>query len=639
MESISIGRIHSNPETFEGSVKRILALAKDDRPHLVVTPNIAHVYQSRADEVLCQAYESADFAPPDGWPVVTAIRLLADEALAVERVAGSDLLLALCKEPVSVALIGGSGDSATVAAGRLSAENPDLRVALTEPVPRAELEDQHARADLIARIRKSAPDIIFIGLGAPRQEALGLELLDTIDQGVIMCVGASIEFAAGTLRRAPVILRKYRMEWFFRLMVEPRKLARRYMLSAPYFVTIVILEKARRSRKKNGIAADVNTEGLRFDRLIIHQFDPARPSPGGIDTCIRGLLAYAPTDLKIGVIGVDTSSAGNRCGNWEKHNLGGSDFWFMPVAHLDPADQVRRVPHSVRLVGGLLKYRARVPRSAVIQAHRMDTALSIRALMRKPLAYFVHTQESGLTGSTSDSMWRHAGRIHAKLERFVVRRSSKVFVFNEDYAELVSSWNPAAEFSPTWFDPRIIDLQKSDRDSNRVVWVGRLEEPKDPILALRAFEELVRLDPDQNWSLDILGTGTLLNETRRYATEMVGSDRVTVHGRVAPEAVASIMARSEVFLMTSHPGYEGYPRVLVEALASGAAAVVTTGADTGALVRNGSNGFTAESRDPAELATLIAKAASCSGEAPRRSVEHLEAPAVVARIFKSQIGV
>ena len=377
---------------------------------------------------------------------------------------------------------------------------------------------------------------------------------------------------------------------------------------------------------------------LRVDRLIVHQFDPARPSPGGIDSCLRGILRYLPDDLEVAVVGVATGvdHPGRRVGRWERHTLGGGrPFWFLPVVTLDPADQARSVPHSLRLLAGFLRFRRRVPRASVVQVHRMDSALALRALVRRPQVYLIHTQENGLTGATSDSFWRFAGRTHQVLERVVVGGASDVVVFNEDYTGTVQGWNPGSRFSPTWFDPALTTTTTTaERDPYRVLWVGRLEVPKDPALAVRTFAELVQLDPAHPWRLDLLGSGTLLTEVRRQVVDLPPdvAARVRVSGRVVPEAVAETMNASGVFLMTSHPGYEGFARVLVEAMACGLPAVVTEGSDTGGLVVDGSTGFVGD-RSPAQLAGLLARAAGLDRRVVQDAVVGLSAPLLVSQIL------
>ncbi|GAB2571047.1 hypothetical protein GCM10009593_05650 [Microlunatus antarcticus] len=374
------------------------------------------------------------------------------------------------------------------------------------------------------------------------------------------------------------------------------------------------------------------------DRLIVHQFDPARSSPGGIDTCLRGMCRYLPESAEVAVVGVDTGIGhpGRVLGRWERHDLGdGRPFWFLPVVALDPAEGARRVPHSVRLMAGLARYRSRLPRAEIVQVHGLNSALALKLLVRRPQAYFIHTQEQGLTGSTSDSFWRFTGDAHGVLERRTVGAAADVVVFNQEYSGVVRGWNPRARFSPTWFDPALItDRPEAERDPHQVIWVGRLEVPKDPALAVEAFATLVDTDPEQPWKLDLLGQGTMLEQVRAQVDALHPSiaGRISVPGRVAPREVADRMGAAGVFLMTSHPGYEGYPRVLVEAMASGLPSVVTEGSDTGGLVVDGRTGFVC-SRDPQELAARVREAAHLDRTQVRAAVADLSAPVLIKRIY------
>lgn len=373
------------------------------------------------------------------------------------------------------------------------------------------------------------------------------------------------------------------------------------------------------------------------DRLIVHQFDPARPSPGGIDTCLRGLSKYLPQNARVAFVGVDTGDgpADREVGRWETYEHENGSFSFLPVVQLDPADQRRRLPHSLRLVWGLFRFRRRLPRTTWVQAHRMDTGWVVPRIVRGRRAYFIHTQENGLTGQTSDSFWRRAGAIHKRLEKSVVSRAGQVVVFNEDYAGLVREWNPSTQYSPTWFDPDLIPSGETrERRDHHIIWVGRLEVPKDPRLAIDAFVELASRHPDAPWSLEMLGSGTLLPELQEHVRSLpaeIGS-RIALRGRVAPEAVAEAMSTAGMFLMTSHAGYEGYPRVLVESLASGLPAVVTEGSDTGRLIVDGDSGYVT-GREPREVAARLSDAVNLDRGRARACVAHLSAPEVITAIY------
>ena len=373
----------------------------------------------------------------------------------------------------------------------------------------------------------------------------------------------------------------------------------------------------------------------RIDRLIVQQYDAQRTlTIGGIDTCLRGVLEYSPPDVTIGVVGVlDDASGGGELGRWQKVRKGERDIWFLPVARIDTTRPKGVVPFSVRLIAGLLRYRARIPRAESLQAHRVDVGLATRLLFRGPLVYCIHTQERGLLGPTSDSFWRKFGDLHERLDRWIVRRAERVIVFNPAYAEKVRRWNPRTAAAPTWFDPAIT-VPAPDPHPPALVWVGRLETPKNPELAIRTFAVLAKSDPDEPWTFEVIGSGTLRPELEALIATLPPdvASRITLRGRLAAADVAEARSRSGVFLMTSHAGYEGFPRVLVEAMAAGLPAVVTEGADTGGLVQQGVSGFTC-GRDPQELADAVRAARGLDRAKVTEAVSALSAPRVVRENF------
>jgi glycosyltransferase involved in cell wall biosynthesis len=241
------------------------------------------------------------------------------------------------------------------------------------------------------------------------------------------------------------------------------------------------------------------------DRLVVQHYDP-RPvlTIGGIDTCLRGVLEYAPPGVTVAVVGVLEGGAGDGApGRWQTVRRGGRDVWFLPVARIDTTRPKRYLPHSARFIVGLLRYRTRIPRAASLQAHRVDVGLATRLLFRGPLVYCIHTQERGLLGPTSDSFWRFFGGLHERLDRWMVRRADRVVLFNPAYADKARRWNPRTIAAPTWFDPAVT-VPAPDLPPPTIVWVGRLETPKDPELAVRTFATLAHDDPAEPWTLEVL---------------------------------------------------------------------------------------------------------------------------------------
>jgi glycosyltransferase involved in cell wall biosynthesis len=226
-------------------------------------------------------------------------------------------------------------------------------------------------------------------------------------------------------------------------------------------------------------------------------------------------------------------------------------------------------------------------------------------------------------------------RIHEFIERLVIRRAEQVIVFNPDYVEQVREANPIAISSPTWYNPTVFGPgNRRDSDEIRICWVGRMERPKDPELALRAFLALDQ-NTDSRVTLTMVGSGT----ERGNLIDIVSTlpepirARIFLEGRLPPSSVAAVLQDSSIFLMTSVPGYEGYPRVLVEAMACGLPCVVTEGSDTGSLVRDGITGYVVSRREPAELAEAILQATMIDPKNAIDAVSDLDAPTVVRSLI------
>lgn len=374
------------------------------------------------------------------------------------------------------------------------------------------------------------------------------------------------------------------------------------------------------------------------DYLIVHQFDAAKTSPGGIDTVIRGIIKYTDPSISIAVVGVDTTLDPTRkLGSWEVHRHGNRTIYFLPVARLDPANQNRHIPHTIRLMAGVGRYRSRIPKARSIQCHRMDTALSTQFLLPAPLMYFIHTQVGGTTGSSSDSFWRFLGKLHPTLEKKITQRSSQVFAFSPERISQVQTWNSSAELSPTWWDPEQLETAKNnapERDPYRILWVGRIEKLKDPDLAVHAMRELMKIHPNKPWSLHFYGPGTQTDHLVEIVANQESSvaEKIYIHGRVEPEEITLQQACSGAFLMTSFPGYEGFPTVIVESLANGLPVIVTEGADPGHLVTNHLNGFVT-TRNPQEIAQKIFESTLLDRSKIPDTVSHLSAPAIVNKIM------
>jgi N-acetylglucosaminyldiphosphoundecaprenol N-acetyl-beta-D-mannosaminyltransferase len=180
---------------------------------------------------------------PDGMPIVWM------GPRSVERVYGPDLMLAVCDGGRAAGLrhffYGGHPGVATDLAERLSSRVPGLQVAGAFSPPFRDLSDKELAA-LKSEVAAAQPDIVWVGLGTPKQERFMAGAGRGLEAGLLIGVGAAFDFHAGRIRQAPRWVQRSGLEWLFRLCVEPRRLARRYLTTNPLFI-------ARAAGQKLGI--------------------------------------------------------------------------------------------------------------------------------------------------------------------------------------------------------------------------------------------------------------------------------------------------------------------------------------------------------------------------------------------------
>jgi N-acetylglucosaminyldiphosphoundecaprenol N-acetyl-beta-D-mannosaminyltransferase len=229
--------------TMRQSVTTVLDWCRQprgDAARYVVTPNVDHavLFNQRAD--LRAAYSEASLVLADGKPLVWAARLLKQPL--PERVAGSDLvpqLFASTNEPLRVFLLGAEPGVGEVAAERIEAQWPNVRV-VGAYSPSFGFERDATENDRIFEIVASAaPDLVIVGLGAPKQELWVHRHHRELAAKVVICAGATIDFLAGHRRRSPMWMRRFGLEWVHRLCTEPRRLASRYLRDAVVFPQLV----------------------------------------------------------------------------------------------------------------------------------------------------------------------------------------------------------------------------------------------------------------------------------------------------------------------------------------------------------------------------------------------------------------
>ncbi|GJG89208.1 N-acetylmannosaminyltransferase [Gemmatimonadetes bacterium T265] len=217
----------------------------------VFTPNVDHVVMAERDEAFRAAYAGASLSLADGAPVVWASHVLRPRV--PEKLSGSDMLLPIARLAASrgwrVYLLGGGPGSVAEAARRLRDEH-GVHVVGTDDARIASEPDPALDAPVVARLRAARPDLVFVALGAPKQELFIARSLAGMGPVVAVGVGASLDFLAGTLRRSPAWMSRAGLEWLYRLGQEPRRLWRRYLIQDPKFVLVVLRTLCRPRRER-----------------------------------------------------------------------------------------------------------------------------------------------------------------------------------------------------------------------------------------------------------------------------------------------------------------------------------------------------------------------------------------------------
>ncbi|MDB5295077.1 MAG: putative glycosyltransferase [Phycisphaerales bacterium] len=229
-------------------IEHILAELDDGRGGMVCTVNLDYLYRCRRDLQFDALVSEADLAVPDGMPVLWAGRLQGDRV--PERVAGSNLITTLNAAAAargrSIFLLGGSPGAADGAAAVLRAKFPHLRIAGIHVPPMGFEHSEKLWAELEQAITAAAPDIVWVALGAPKQERTTVRLRSALPRAWWLGVGNSFSFLAGQTPRAPRWMQRTGLEWVHRLVHEPSKLWKRYLVSGVPFALRLLAAAAYR---------------------------------------------------------------------------------------------------------------------------------------------------------------------------------------------------------------------------------------------------------------------------------------------------------------------------------------------------------------------------------------------------------
>lgn len=247
--------VRIDPISFDAAVDKMLGWMSQDgaNGHYVVTPNINHLVLYHEDERFRAAYSRASLVVADGRYIVLLSKVLRNAV--PEPVNGSDLVPAIFDTAqqratrIKVFLLGALEGVAECAAGKIVEHWSCVDIVGVYSPPMGFDNDPDESAAIRALIRDASPDLLVVGVSPPRQEIWLSENIGRMHVKSAICAGATIDFLAGKVRRAPRWMQRFGLEWVYRVMSEPGRLAPRYARDAAVMIWLLIREGWRRLRQ------------------------------------------------------------------------------------------------------------------------------------------------------------------------------------------------------------------------------------------------------------------------------------------------------------------------------------------------------------------------------------------------------
>lgn len=240
-----------NALTLEGLLDTVDRWVRYRERHYVCTLDVHALLEGLRAPDVQEIYQSASVVTPDGMPLVWLLRRAGYRQ--ADRVCGPDLMPALFERSEATGyrhfLYGSTTDTLQLLAGKLNSRFPRAKIVGSYSPPFRDLLPDECEA-ISVRINDAAPDIVWVGLGAPKQDRWMGAYRPSLQAPVLIGVGGAFDMLAGKVRRAPWIVQRSGCEWAFRMMQEPRRLCRRYLESNARFAFLLLQEALKPARSR-----------------------------------------------------------------------------------------------------------------------------------------------------------------------------------------------------------------------------------------------------------------------------------------------------------------------------------------------------------------------------------------------------
>ena len=361
---------------------------------------------------------------------------------------------------------------------------------------------------------------------------------------------------------------------------------------------------------------------------IIHPIDPAGHVPSGIDAFIRGILKFAPPDIHYTLFGATSDPVARPPGKLAKVVLGEREIEYWPLVTMDARAQRGFLPLTIRYLHALRRARklGLLTPCSILDFHRIEPSFLFYGDPR-PKNVLLHQDMSVIRDANSDILWRHAPWLYEWLERRAFSKMRKIFAVRQSAVQrcrrLYPEFADRFAFIPTWVDSTVFMPSPSESsrtltraalrcqigispDATLLVFVGRLDQQKDPLLLIESLKLSVAALP--NLHLAVVGDGVLRSRVEEVVRVHGLTAQVHFLGVRPPLEIAEILRAADLYVLCS--AYEGMPIATLEALATGLPVVCTDVGEVRLVVHDGINGQISAARDPGSFADAILKVLS-----------------------------
>lgn len=563
--------------TREEFVSEVFSLPTCPVSATVNLVGVPAVISAKEDSNIAEVFNNSSLAAIDGMPIV---RISQRRGFKCERCAAPDIMSPVFAESVKHGkthyFYGGKDDEVLrKLSNNLVQDYPGIQiVGMYSPPfhPPTDEEDQK----ICDEINELHPDFLWVGIGAPKQEIWMSQHRDKIYNTVMLGVGAGFNYLAGTLDKAPEWMEKASLEWLFRLIKEPKRLWRRYVIGGLKFLYYSLETKVRGKEVVNGCKNNIGTLRLAKNMRIatvakkprILMIGPGRNVKGGISTVVNTYFNLG-LDHKVDLTYLSTMEDGSK-------------FKKLMKAFLA----------YVRFCQVLKQYDI-VHIHMAAQASFSRKALFVKKAHQAGKKIIIHQHAADF----DDFFFKQSDDANRKRIKSVFALADNVIVLSKEWAEFYGKHVCDSHNVIVLHNGVIMpEYEKADYENHNILFLGRLGNRKGIYDLLEAIPEVIIKVPDAMFYLG--GDGDVV-QCQAIANEKGFSDHVQLLGWVCEEERKIYLEKCSIFILPSY--HEGMPMAVLEAMSYGLATISTNVGGISQIIDNDVNGIRVEAGDIAAI--------------------------------------